>query len=316
MNAPYAAPDLRPLGIGEVLDRAVTLCVRLFVPLALVYAAYAIPFGILSLYANGEYLHALATIGDVLQTNRAHRTPADIGSVLAHTHFGPQYPLLVLASLAIFPLVQGALIEMLSAGYLGRATSFAQAYRTGLARWLPLVGINLIFLVIGVAVYVVVVIVFALVAFAVVAIARPSPALGIGVGGIVGTAIVFAALAFATLAVLTLYMAYFTCVIEREPAVASFTRAVRRTRSIRLRRALLFGFAFVAIVFGITIVSFAGTALLAGVLHSDVANAAYSIVLSVVSAIFSTAVLCVFYFDVRVREEGLDLQMAARDVER
>jgi len=37
---------LRPLGIGEILDRAVTLCVKHFLLLALVWLAFAVPLAI------------------------------------------------------------------------------------------------------------------------------------------------------------------------------------------------------------------------------------------------------------------------------
>ena len=40
--SPGVPTTLRPLGLGELLDRAVTLCVRNFWPLAAIYVGFAV----------------------------------------------------------------------------------------------------------------------------------------------------------------------------------------------------------------------------------------------------------------------------------
>ncbi len=317
MDASGPTVSLRPLGIGEVLDRAVTLCVKFFVPLLVVYVVFAVPYGIVAFYGAHDYTQMVTALGDAMRTSAGHpaRSPADLQRELAGIHGGPSLVLLGIAAFFVAPLAQAALIEMISADYLGRPTSFAQAYGAALARWLPLVGINLLFAVLGVFAYLAAIVVGLFLGVAVAIVAHFVVGLGIALGVIFGLTYLLALLAFGVLAVLTWYLSYMACVVEKMPSAGAFTTAVRRVfRSLDIRRSLLFGFAFLAIVFGIALLSLAGTVGIAELVHSDVVVSLFQIVLSIVSSIFSLAVLCVFYFDLRVREEGLDLQLAARTI--
>jgi hypothetical protein len=306
---PERERTLRPLGIGEVLDRAVTLCVRFFVPLAVVYVVFAIPQGIVQFFAGRGFTRLMSVFTAAVQTQVATGRPADPAK-LAHQLAGSPVPSgwLGLAWVLIFvvaPLAAAALVEMTAADYLGRPSSFAAAYRTALNCWLPLIGVNLLFALAGIFLYF---------AFALVVVL-----LGLGIGFLYvlshPLALLLAFIAFAVIATLALQVSYFACVIERASPVRAFSTSISRVfGAIGLPRALLFGAAYLAILLGIGLVALVGEVTVTGLLHSDVAAVTYSTLLRIVTAVFTTAFVCIFYFDLRVREEGYDLQLAAQDV--
>ncbi len=316
---PGSVRDLRPLGIGEVLDRAVTLCSRFFIPLALVYVVFAVPQGVIQFLAGRSLTQIIELFSAAVRRQAATGKPAD-PALLAHQLAAAPAPsgwlgVLWLLVFLVAPLALAALTEMTAADYLGRASSFGQAYRIALGRWLPLIGVNVIFLVAGIFAYVAVTLVLALLGFGVGLLYVFSHPLGLVLGIPLAIAVALAALAFAFVIVLALQVSYFTCVIETAPAVRSFATSLRRVFGrIGFPRALLFGAAYLAIVVGVVIVSFVGEATFSGLLHSDLAAAVYATLLRVASAVYLSAFVCVFYFDLRVLEEGFDLQLAAAEV--
>jgi hypothetical protein len=92
----------------------------------------------------------------------------------------------------------------------------------------------------------------------------------------------------------------------------AFASGLRRVFvGVGLRRSLLVGLAYFAIFLGIGIVNAVGQGVLFGFVHSDVLGAIFSVIASVIAGAFSTVFLVLFYYDLRVREEGLDLQLSA-----
>ena len=120
---PTSGP-LRPLTLGELLDRAVTLCVRFFVPLALVEAVSAVAQCAYAIYAGAD-------VGSFWT-----RLAGEIGGhpVVAAPVPGGANGLGLLLILVVQPFVGGALIAMTCSLYLGLPTSFRQAYRTAAQR--------------------------------------------------------------------------------------------------------------------------------------------------------------------------------------
>jgi hypothetical protein len=76
-------------------------------------------------------------------------------------------------------------------------------------------------------------------------------------------------------------------------------------------RSFVAGIAYWAISFGVAIVSLAGSAVVLAVTKTDVAGALFNVIVSVSAMSFQVLFLMLFYYDLRVREEGLDLQIAA-----
>jgi hypothetical protein len=305
---------LRPLGLGEVLDRAVTLCVKQFLPFAMVYLVYAVPLAVVSYFASQDLAHVLATVADA-----AKRQPGDPSAVLralqpAQSLNGPTV-LLFAVSFLVGPLAIAALTDAVAASYLGRAPTFASAYRVGLGRWLPMIVINVLYLAAGVVVYLVTIVALVLLMFGLFAISVALHGVGIAISVMVGIAATIAGIAFAIVVTLALQVSYFTCVVEGASAWRAFVVGLRRIFArVGIKRALLVGVAYLAIVVGIGIVSLIGQSVLVGLLRSTVAGTVYATLVRVATAAFTTAFVGIFYFDLRVREEGFDLELAAERV--
>ena len=307
--------SLRPLGVGEVLDRAVALSVRFFVPLALIYVVFAVPLAFVQFFAYRDLFRAIGEISSAIQVQAAGGRRFDPNALAHITHAsGPNgwsAATFVLVFL-VAPLPVGALIEAASAYYVGRSVTFGSAYRVGLARWLPLVGVNLLYLAAGIALYVAVVVVIFVFALGIAFIAHASRLAGIALGVPLGLAVALATIVFVIAVILALQTSYFTCVIERESVVRSFSRGLSRVfNRAGFRRTSLFAAAYFAIGLGVALVGLAGQAILVALTRSPGVAAAYDALLRVVGVVFTTVFVAIFYFDLRVRNEGYDLQLAA-----
>ncbi len=306
---------LRPLGLGEILDRAVTLCVRHFALFSLIFIVYAIPVAIFQYLGTGDQSKVFGTLTDVMQSQASgkHVDGNDVIKALQQSQVTNGWTALwILSALLVAPLPVAALIDAAATFYLGGITSFGGAYRAALDRWMPLVGINFLYLVCGLALYIGVFLVALVVILGLVFLFKASSALGIGLSILLGTAFFIALLGFALVATLAVQVSYFSCVVEKLPFVTAFTRGISRVFvGAGLRRSLLVGLAYVAIGIGIWLVTVAGESVLYGLLRSNVAGTVYETVVRVATAAFTTAFVAIFYFDLRVRTEGFDLQLAA-----
>jgi len=300
-----------------VLDRAVTLCVRHFVPLSLIYVVYAVPLAIVSYFASSSFQSMLLTISDAMKhgaTPGAAATGAEIARELGRGGgFNGWTAALLVMTFVLAPLPAAALIEATASTYLGRMPTFAEAYRVGLARWLPLIGVNLLYIAAAAVLYIVCIIVLALIVLALAFLTSTLHAVGVAIDVIVGLAFGIAGIGFGIVVGLALQVSYFTCVVERENAAVAFTRGVSRVFArVGLKRSLLIGVAFIAIGIAIGVISLIGQEILVGMLRSGIAGTAYAAILRVATAAFTTAYIGIFYFDLRVREEGLDLTLEAQ----
>ena len=317
MNATDPQPALRPLGLGEVLDRAVTLCVRHFVPLSAIYLVYAVPFAVIAYYATRDFQALLQTMTDAIQQSAATGKPADQAQIARALGRGSGFNgwtlAVVVATVLIGPFPAAALIEATAGTYLGRTVTFAGAYRAAAGRWASLIGVNLLYFAAGSLLYVALAFVLVFLFFGLAFVGSTLHAIGIAIDVFVGLLVALVALAFGVVATLAFQISYFTCVVERANPVVAFAQGVSRVFvGVGLQRSLIVGAAFVAIGIGISVVSLVGQSLLVGVLHSGIAGTVYATLVRIATAAFTTAFIGIFYFDLRVREEGLDLTLAAR----
>jgi hypothetical protein len=309
-------PSLRPLGLGELLDRAVTLCVRYAMPFSLIYLVYGVPLGVINYFSSQGMTSFVQALTDQMkaQTSGHEADPHALSTAFANSSSTGVWTILLLIFVFfVSPLVTGGLIEATSEAYFGRVPTFERAYRIALERWLNLVGINMLYGLAAGALYLIVVIVLFVVALGVIGIASAAHTAGIVIGVVVGLIFAVAIFLFALVIAIAYQMSFFACVIERSNFVASFTSGLGRVfNGIGLKRSLLVSLAYVAVAIGITIVASVGEVVLVGLLRSPIAGAAFRILISLATAAFLTAFMSAFYFDLRVREEGLDLQLAAQ----
>jgi hypothetical protein len=312
VNAPSPETPLRPLGLGEVLDRAVNLCVKYFVPLTLIFLVYAIPLGVLQFFALPHDLSKFIAVMTAQMQGKGDQ--AEMTRQLSDSSgLSPWFLLVYLMLFFVYPLPLAALIAATAGFYLQKPQTFGESYRIALSRWGHLIGINFMYGFAGGFVYFIVVLLIFILGLGVALLYSASSAAGIAVGVILGTISLVVTLGFVIVAMLAWQISMVSCVIEKLNLAVAFMKGISRVfTGIGLRRSLLVGCAYGAILLGIQMVAGFGELLVIGLLKSDIAGTIYVTVVGVATAAFTTAFITIFYFDLRVREEGLDLQLAAQ----
>jgi hypothetical protein len=300
--------ELRPLSLGEQLDRAVTLCVRNAFMFVLIYLAFSVAKAVFLLYGTEDQSQA---VGGLIETLRLHKTPTSKDfATFEHPVFNGFTVALLCLYLFVNPLVQAALTFAISRVYLGSRVTFASAYREAVRFWLPLLGINVLYVVAGVALYIVAIVIGVAGAVAAGLLIAVSHGLGIFLSVVCGGIFLSVLVGTSLLVFVALYLSYFSCVAERIGVFSSFVRGMQRAFApSAIQRSLNAVIAVGAISIGITIVSIAGVAVTYGFLRSNVVGAAFTALTEVATAIFITVFFAVFYYDLRVRREGFDLQL-------
>ena len=313
MQVPSSNAILRPLGVGEVLDRAVNLCVTYFMPLAAIYVVYAIPVGFLTYFSSQGFAHIVQTMTDQIHAGHGKLTADGINAALSSSP-GNGTATFFLLAIALFgaPLPAAALIEATTAFYFKRTSSFSEAYRVALDRYFPMLGVTLLYLLCGGALYGIVIVIAIFLIIGLVLVTSAIKTVGIALSIAIGTVFVLAGLAFLLVMILAWQIAYFTCVVERASFTGAFVSSLKRTFSgIGIRRSLMIGAIFFAISLILSLVTAGGEAVIIGLVHSTVVATIYETIVRVGTAAFTTAFIGIFYLDLRVREEGLDLQLQA-----
>ena len=313
VNAPSIETPLRPLGLGEVLDRAVNLCVKYFVPLTLIFLVYAIPLGVLQYFALphdfSKYITLMTAAMQGKTSDEAEMTRQLNESNGLSPWFGVVYLLLFFG----YPLPLAAMIAATAGFYLHQPLSFGQAYGVALSRWGHLIGVNIMYGFAGGFLYFIIILLVFILGLGVALLYSASSAVGIAVGVILGTIFLIVTLGFVVVAMLAWQISMVSCVVEKLNLAVAFMKGISRVfTGIGLRRSLLVGCAYGAILLGIQMVAGFGELVVIGLLKSDLAGTVYITLVSVATAAFTTAFITIFYFDLRVREEGLDLQLAAQ----
>lgn len=292
---------LRPLGFGEIFDRAITLYLRNFWPFVGIVLVALIPLAVMQYGVDSSESGSLAQIVNQVAKPNAHPTPLpDLGTgVILAIVVG------ILVALLVQPLVYGAVAYGVERLYKGEAVTFRSCVGTAWSRWPRLLGLVVMALFIGIGVYIgIIVIVGGAVAMALVLHGAVGTAIVATIGAILVIAAFFAFLwVFASLA-----FALFAIVVEDvgvfEGIRSGFRRVFNRSE---LWRAL-----------GIVVCSglinlFAGllldaVALIVGYFGLVWLEAAIQTLSSLIVMPFSIILMAVYYFDVRVRREGLDFE--------
>lgn len=313
---PTSSTTLRPLGLGELLDRAVNLSVKYLVPFALIYAVVEIPIAVVQFVWFGPQSGAMSSLLTVFSRQAAGGKAMDPFTMRQlSAQLLPQAGGLTLMTLLLYPLSKAALVEATTTAYLRGAVDFKSAYRVAFARWLPLLGVVGLYIACGIGVYLVVFVLVFLAAFVLGAITVGLHTLGTAIAIVLGVAVAIALFLFFLVAGLAFEVSVFTSVLEHASPARSLAAGIRRVfRGVGLRRSLVVGLAYLAVILAIGLISAAGAMVLAGLARSVLVNALFSTLVGLATAAFVTSFMGIFYFDLRVREEGLDLELAARQL--
>jgi hypothetical protein len=308
------APALRPLGVGELLDRAVTLCVRHFGTFAIIYLAFALPLAVFQFYGTADQSKVVGGIFDAFRhAGGKPPDPAAINRAFASAPANAYTYAFYFLALVVAPLPAAALISATSRAYLGERATVALSYRAALGKWLPLLGVELLYAVAGVVAYTLVLLLAIVIVLALVLLGAAIRPLAVVLGIVAGSVLLLAIALGVTLVVLAAQISFFACVVEDAPFLAAFSAGlVRVFGGGRIRRSIAVGLAYVAISLGILLVAAAGQSILLGLVRNNVLGTVYGTLLRVGTVAFTTAFMAIFYYDVRVRSEGLDLQLEAQ----
>lgn len=307
--------DLRPLGVGEILDRAVTLFVRRFAPLVVVLALVAVPAALLQFVAQPESTHLMSDLQKIFSLPPGHRDEIEaiIRDMSARGRLTGMTVLHFFVAFVVAPLASTAFVIAAGGAYNGAMPTVAQAYRAALSRWLPQLAVAVAFL----GFYLVgFVLMFAIVfgaAFAIVGLSLLSKLAGLIVAIPLGVAAAIVIAAAFILIYLAWQLAFVAVALEDPNPVRAIGRGLRRAfdRTLVWRSLAVGTILFAVSLCGALLLSAAGGAL-AILTH---VGALYPVVLAVggvvVNGLLSTFVV-VYAIDVRVRREGYDLALAAR----
>jgi hypothetical protein len=281
------AADLRPLGIGDILDASITLYRRCFrALLAIMAVSYGVILPALS-YAVERFVQpAYALDAADLQTF-VHALTADRSRVV------PLVVLFLANLLVVRPLVEGAVVAAAARGYLEGPPAFGRAYAVAARRLVPLVAA----LTLQVLAYLGIIAVSVALGF-LLALVSPWLFFLAPVLGLVGVALLGLQFSFVVEAV----------VLEGAGAMAALGRSRRLARRSYGRITLVYLLGLAAtVVLGRILATLAGL-----VAPGSPFLATFGDMLaSLLGLPLAWASFVVLYYDQRVRKEGLDLERLA-----
>lgn len=309
-NTELPPADLRPLGAGELLDRAVTLFVRDFVPIVIVIAVVIVPIFIFQAIVAPKAGHVFTDLGRVFSTMGSKGDAQAAARALSLDSGSNALTFLLFTVSSVGRLLMwSAIIALIAAAYGGSRITFGQAYRIGVQRWLPQLVVGLTFLVIGLLTMIPLVIAYVLLLVLIGILAAVSQPIAAAVVGVTGGLIVLAGFAVVLSWVFMLYeLASVAVVTETPNPIEAVGTALRRGLARGMRRRTIVGGLVVFVVSevgALPLVAVAAT--VTALTHVDVLYYAILGLGSVLLEGIVAAFVVVYAVDVRVRREGFDL---------
>jgi hypothetical protein len=294
--------ELRPLDLGQIFERTVVLYRRYFLTLVAIAAVCVVPVSLVQYLVLLRVRPAIDATLDVLQH------PERLQMQHTATLFNSPLTLAILVASALFgyymlAFAVGAFAAGVSQVYSGATMRLVDAYGAVLRRWSAVVAIVGIAILALVAAYTCAVVLLAIPIFGAAALAKQwfSAVVGLAV-----TTMVFA-ISFTVLCIVVVgACALCAAVVEGTSATWAVRLTVGRTLNRgEFGRAMLCAFGAAAIgLVASTVVDTAAFTLLARwpQAYTTVDAAQRTLVVP-----FTALLLVVYYFDVRVRREGVDL---------
>ncbi len=300
--------ELKPMGLGDLLDVVIRLYRRHFGQIVRIAAVVYVPLGVLQVVSAALMFQAMD-----MDTAVPSYYP---GAFIAG---GIGYALWIILFWLSMPLVQGAIAKAVAEYYLGREATVASAYGFALRRWPMLIAVAILG---GLIAWAVVVVGVAPAAglgalLGVFAEGADSTTMVIAIG--LGALLLLIAL-HASLAIgVRLFFAALVVVLEEEGAIRALMRSWELTSGHfwRILFALLVLWLLVMVLTGIIV----WPAQIASYFLQEVS---FSISQALLSALSSLGTLLLqpvqvvatvlLYYDLRMRKEGFDLAMMAEAI--
>jgi hypothetical protein len=304
--------ELRPLGAGEMLDRAITLYVRRFPQIVLVLAVVSIPVITLQALVAPQSAHVWSDIGQILTAGGGAASRRASDTMAADSAFTPLAFLVIFAAMIVRVLMWSAVIALVSAAYAGTRTTLAGAYRLALKRWVPQMVVGLTFLILGGIASVPAFILYFLFIGALVALSALQQTVAVVIVGVIAVVVFLVVFAVIGSFVFMAYeLAAVAIVTETGNPVEAVQLALRRAFAPGMKRRTVVAGLILLLVSEAGALPLVGIAVVATMLtHVD---ALYFAVLGAGGVLLDgivAAFAVVYAVDARVRREGYDLVIA------
>ena len=294
------APQLRPLGVGDIVDRVFALYRSkplLYIALAAVpYLIFILVIAVATLALAGTFV-GLAAFANLLAAGDVPDPAQFAAAVISFIGF---VLFIVVAAVVILSAQTTALVYAMSARYLGRQVTLGEAFRAGLRATPRVIGAGLLIFVLFVLLWAVLAVIMAVSQQVIVVVVA-------FIVGLVGTFYILAS-TLVTPIVATLESVGPITALRRAWSLSAGNRW--RILGLQLLLVVLNG-VISAVVSAIFVTTIIGDATLRTVAQQLV-NAATTILWAPVE----WGTFAILYYDLRVRHEAFDLQLAAEALPR
>jgi hypothetical protein len=301
--------ELRPLGFGEIFDRAVTIYIRNFVPFAAIVMVLVLPTSIL------QYVMDRGSQPELNAIFQIFRHPGQARTEHIPTIFDSPAMIVVLVvsmllSYFIWPFALNAVAVGVARLYGDRPIGFRACYEAVLRRWPQITGLILVDFLVLLAWYVAAIVLILAIVFVVAALGRLSTSAPFAFWFGFGTAIAVLLVTFIMLAPLfvSLTFSMYSVVIEDRGVISSLVLGFQRVfNRNEFWRALLFAVAAGATLAG-GYTMFGAIGLAAAFAHLPGLEATIEGLARAAITPFGVVLMAIYYFDVRIRHEAFDLE--------
>lgn len=312
-RAPSGAAGLRPLSIGELFDRAFSIYIRNVLTFAALLFVVVAPIAVVQYFMTRDILDIYLGIIDAAVKHSS--TPPDLSkfdsAAAAMTPWTGLYYLLLFLAL---PLANAAVVSGVSRAYLGMPVRFRQCYADAFRRWGYVLILTLLWAVVVVGISIAAF--FAILLLAVIiGLLSVLKTFGIIVASVIGLTFFIAFVAFLIVGYMVFAASFIACVLEKADPVRAFSLGFTRIcgggllwRSVGVAFSiLLIGVAFAAIINVLGGLAFWYT-------KAPFAYIAVAQLSNVFFIAFAFVLVALYYYDIRIRREGFDLQLLAEQL--
>jgi len=134
--------ELRPLGFGEIFDRAITLYIRNFIPIAGIVSVVIVPLAVLQYFLDLASMPQWDQIVQILtHPSKAQSAPPVLPAIFTEPSVAALFCVLLLLVWAVWPFALNACTVGVARLYRGRPVDFAACYRASLRPWPAVLGL-------------------------------------------------------------------------------------------------------------------------------------------------------------------------------
>jgi len=312
-NIPVPAPTMwRPLGFGEIFDRAITLYFKNFLRFISIALVLAVPLGIFQYFVDTFQAGPNSFWAQMQHLGTTPATPAPTLPPIFHSP-GALAALIFAFLIAVFVIALAQMFVYNAAAvgvarlYAGKAVEFRACYLTVLRRWLPVLGTLVMIVLIFWAWIIATVICGAIFFVPAVQLASSAPG-ATALLGFLGFLVIVSAVGVAIVLSAATNFALYAVVIEdvgvMQGLSSGFARAFSRRDFWRAMGLVICS----GLIAGIGVTMISGVAQVALYYNQAWLAAMLTGIAQLLVIPFSVILLAVFYYDIRIRREGLDLQ--------